>query len=539
MNADPDFHPLAAAWLNGSATPPEQSLLGEILHGPDMMREYAALCRTEAFLGQTGSTAASHRAALGRMLAGPPWPRQALRYCQRPVFRWCAAAAVVTALALWALWPVPDGSSLRAVVKPKPSPRIMPASKATHDFPDDPTAALPPADKSIEPWLRNYYVKPIPLWGELTASVQALAAEIKMTNGEPLRVGLQSNGDAPVHLKLGVALPAWTVLEILALQSGTEAVVSGRSVVFRDAKKPVPLDGTLHEEERIRAFQAVLPVPDEYPGIRSALVAALAGESFGSSLNVHSFGPETVAFSGKSRTVLALKKACNSAPRAPQQLQWSVQVFSLPHGLFEKALAENCPDRQNTPNGLFLSDDTEHQMLVRGLSMQKGVDMLMLPIPASDPGRTAEWTSNPEGIERKRDELSAAFEGVIDSSGNLDVMVDLKMEKWHEATQGWSTQALSTQVSIQPGQTIVLGGLVGEDGLETVHLVNVKIIDTTGPPKTPEALREELPYGIPVVGKPGMVQSPYAPEKGMIDVEGFKRGTRVSCPYTGKHFRMP
>lgn len=59
------------------------------------------------------------------------------------------------------------------------------------------------------------------------------------------------------------------------------------------------------------------------------------------------------------------------------------------------------------------------------------------------------------------------------------------------------------------------------------------------PTKPPPAVREDLPFGIPVVGKKDMVYSPYAPEKGQVDVAGFKRGTRVECPYTKKHFRVP
>lgn len=61
--------------------------------------------------------------------------------------------------------------------------------------------------------------------------------------------------------------------------------------------------------------------------------------------------------------------------------------------------------------------------------------------------------------------------------------------------------------------------------------------DTPAPPQPKP--REDLPYGIPVVGKKGMVYSPYAPEKGQVDVDGYKRGTKVECPYTGKHFRVP
>jgi hypothetical protein len=542
MNTDPDFHPLTAAWLDGTATPPEQQLLGEILHTPIMMSDYAALCHTETLLRQHSRPAAQRREALAQLLAAPPWPWRMLRFCRRPAVRWSAAAAVAAALLTWTLWPADSSGPSSVVVKPKPSPRLMPAASPARDLPGDATAVLPPADKSVEPWLRNYYVRPIPLSGELAASVRALAAEIKMSNGQPLAVDPQTNGDAPVYLKTSAALPAWTVLEILALQSGAEAVVSGKQVVFRNAKKPLPLDGRLHEDQPRSVLMAALGnwsaqgFDDEWEA-----AGFLAKETIGSPLKFWPNGDEIITFNGTSRAVWALGKICRASPRAPQRLQWSANVLKLPHGLFEKALAENCPGRMSTANGLFLSD-TEHQMLLRALSMQQGVDLMTLPIPVSDSGTRVKWTSNPEGLERTQDELSAVLEGTIDSSGSLDVIVALKMEKWNESTRGWSTQDLTCQVMIQPGQTIVLGGLVREPGMESVHLISAQIIDTTGPPKPDppkESAREELPYAIPVVDKPGMVQSPYAPEKGFIDVEGFKRGTRVECPYSGKHFRVP
>ena len=59
------------------------------------------------------------------------------------------------------------------------------------------------------------------------------------------------------------------------------------------------------------------------------------------------------------------------------------------------------------------------------------------------------------------------------------------------------------------------------------------------PPAPKPSAREDLPYGIPVVGKKGYVYSPYAEAQGQVDVTGLKRGTRVECPYTKKHFRVP
>jgi hypothetical protein len=59
------------------------------------------------------------------------------------------------------------------------------------------------------------------------------------------------------------------------------------------------------------------------------------------------------------------------------------------------------------------------------------------------------------------------------------------------------------------------------------------------PPSTPQVKPvEDIPFGINVVGKKGVVYSPYADDK-EVDVAGLKRGTKVKCPYTGKTFRVP
>jgi hypothetical protein len=59
----------------------------------------------------------------------------------------------------------------------------------------------------------------------------------------------------------------------------------------------------------------------------------------------------------------------------------------------------------------------------------------------------------------------------------------------------------------------------------------------TAAPQTKVA-KGDYPYGIPVPGKPHLVESPYSPGK-YIDVEGFPPGTEVKDPYTDKIFLVP
>jgi hypothetical protein len=51
--------------------------------------------------------------------------------------------------------------------------------------------------------------------------------------------------------------------------------------------------------------------------------------------------------------------------------------------------------------------------------------------------------------------------------------------------------------------------------------------------------KRDIPYAIPVPGKPGFVTSPYAPKAGYVDVRGFPSGTEVKDPYSGKIFLAP
>ena len=65
---------------------------------------------------------------------------------------------------------------------------------------------------------------------------------------------------------------------------------------------------------------------------------------------------------------------------------------------------------------------------------------------------------------------------------------------------------------------------------------NIRIAKATATRKNPKG---DLPYGIPVPGKQGLVTSPFSPDSGYIDVRSFPPGTEVRDPYTGKSFLTP
>ena len=65
---------------------------------------------------------------------------------------------------------------------------------------------------------------------------------------------------------------------------------------------------------------------------------------------------------------------------------------------------------------------------------------------------------------------------------------------------------------------------------------NIRIAKATAARKNRNS---DLPYGIPVPGKQGLVTSPFSPDSGYIDVRSFPPGTEVRDPYTGKTFLTP
>ncbi len=65
----------------------------------------------------------------------------------------------------------------------------------------------------------------------------------------------------------------------------------------------------------------------------------------------------------------------------------------------------------------------------------------------------------------------------------------------------------------------------------------LEIRPATGAPPSPQP--RDVPYGVAVPDRPGLVTSPYAPDEGLVDVRGFPSSTEVMDPFTGKIFLTP
>lgn len=52
-------------------------------------------------------------------------------------------------------------------------------------------------------------------------------------------------------------------------------------------------------------------------------------------------------------------------------------------------------------------------------------------------------------------------------------------------------------------------------------------------------MNAELPFGSPIPGRPGLVNSPFAGKNQLVDVTGLEPGQEVKCPYSGRLFRVP
>lgn len=539
MSTDPDLHPIAAEWLDGRASPGSTQVLRELLADPRSMEEFAALARTEAGLRHCARPVAERRTALEKLVSRPGWSRMAAGLRRhRSLAAWGAVAAAACVMLAFVLRPARDEDPQLVADPQKRPPRfetVVPRASTPRT-----DVSLPLADKGLQKFVGGFYVPPMSLEGGLADAAkqleQALASkdgrERKPDEPQAVRVEVHHAGDAPVHLKLSVSLPAWTYAEILAVQTGTQAILSGNTIIFREAAAPESLTGTTSMSSVPEVLRRlILPgssgEADEKDGFKLVL-ETLCPEQLGCNFDWELNDKGEWTATGSPRHCRTLQTALAGRPYPPVIVASDLKVVSIS----EAAAAALWPATAFDPGGPTITgiyDKDGFAQLQRALSRQAGVSIasqkvVCLPGPA-----------------------------VSTSTGGLSLTIQGKaMDSGQIAYLGISTLSAPGEppahfipVKVAHGCTACVGPFPGNpkepNAGWTFLFATAELIEVTGPDAA-EELRppeEEIPFASGVIGKPGMVYSPYAPDKGWIDVTGLNRGTKVKCPYTGNNFRVP
>ena len=98
---------------------------------------------------------------------------------------------------------------------------------------------------------------------------------------------------------------------------------------------------------------------------------------------------------------------------------------------------------------------------------------------------------------------------------------------------------LNSQPEMNNGQSHNVNAAVTPPVAPSVAPTRAPVESGTHIPPVTQDVNRNLPFGIPVPNKEGIVKSPYAPNRGFVDVRGFPGGTEVKDPYTGKVFLTP
>jgi hypothetical protein len=543
MKTDPDFHPTAARWLDGQSTGLEQTILQETLTDRSAMKEFAQLCLTESMLQANSTEEKVRRQTLDGLLSGKT---VAERQSSRRRFWQGVGAAALFCLSGWIAWPqsarngAPSSPPVTAAVSPKIQRNvglgdIPPASAAS-------STDIPELQRLLQrTWLADFKAS-----GTLTEVVTRLNQEGGVPGAKPIACEATDFGDASVQLNFKIVLPAWTLLKLVALQTGTELECTQDKVIFNKSPRSLSREGSriLHSE--------TMPLRTLF-GITEAGMAEkplthlsiLAAEGLGGNLTVEPSSPTSVKFSGSPRDVgvldLALDDLMNPLIHVSLTAKWLSIAPDLQPGANQDESGTGVANLSG-PGLAGVFTERQFQMMMRELSGKKGVNLFTAPIIRGVPNQEI-FVPGFQGFSPAGNQTKAAvFEAKLTDLSCMEFKIRLYP---NVAVNNQERQPWEGSIMIWTGQTIAFEGFPLDDGSTVILFVSCHYTDEAGNPfdeskglpLDPETAG--LPLGILSKDRPGFIFSPFAPDQPLINIHLLKSGDRVQCPFTGKNFLIP
>ena len=541
MSPDPDFHSSGEAWLDATATPGEGRILQEILHtSPAAAREFAALARTNAALEMAHlSLEERTRRADGLITQGKTARfKQALH--QSP-FKWAAAALLILLPTVWLCLPQPAANTAIVIAKNSQTPKN--AAPPSSTVAPVPVENLPPADAAYGKFMDAFIIPDFRAEGLtlheavalLTEKVRSLESATFQVEVEDLPAGnLPEREAARVHVNLKYQ-PASTLLKIIALQTSMKVHPTGQSYVLRPGPAYDPLDVAyrtvsisrwelfLESQELTTTPPSTHPATPASPGLADVSKALLAtlGEA---PIKVEPWtepGKIKIGSGLKLNEVLGLVLAGSHAPGTLSfELTWPMFKTDKDAERLVSILQKG--KNMSKMEGVFFfeTDDTS----------ELSIFLANYPSPriAISPGkhgdfRCGDWSSllKPEGAD-----WIGWFCHITSQPVGSKVICEINAKSTMDAKGGKTpVNTITGRQVFSPGMTAVVPGVVKDRSVQILFLT--------------ARIPDSFPFGIPVPDKPGFVLSPYAPDKGQVDVQGIQSGAKVQCPYTNQTFRVP
>jgi hypothetical protein len=541
MNTDHEFHESAAEWLDGTADEGTRRILSAQLRDPEDAGEFAGLCRTEALLRGMGRSDAERRAELAAVLAKPWWLLRARNLTRRPVVRRSAAAAAIGLIG-WALWPQ-NRSVGEGISAPRPAMVVSPLERAPQTGGAE-TSQRETTD--MENVLRSRFVG-VALLGSLEEAALLLSRALALPGGRTPGVDVRASGDGAVNLNLPVALPAWTLLQMMAAQTGTEFSLDGDAIVFAEGNRSEDTaESTLtFPSGSLQALRILLTGKPMNLDLHAESLRwiSVGAQPIGEGWLLLEHDGDSVRVSGPARSLQAIEAALRGMQEARGEVRVQLTLMQLaasaaapPDGhrpdaaaalgapdLLRGIRAEAWDPQDGNPPLMVhqVMKDSQFVEAMEKMGREAAVTTVAAPSMAMRPFQSAGLT-----VEGMRLAICAV------PTGTDSLALHLGMD--HGASAEADFPAYSTTIEMASGSGGLLRGQPRADGSLECLAVAPVLTDPSGKP-----IELELPQGIPAGDRPGMLHSPYAPEAGMVDVEGLAPGTSVKCPYSGLTFRIP